>query len=137
MRGLCAVSPAGVMEAELAAHARVPCACSNGASGHHTLGRHRHGLTDEARALALGPDRGRSVEVVYYLGLKADVERRLPDAIGWYRVALQTYEGTTDETQLAFQRLADWRVSGKSLARLAALPAASDTPRSSVVREGP
>jgi hypothetical protein len=74
---------------------------------------------------------------VYYLGLKADVERRLPDAIGWYRVALQTYEGTTDETQLAFQRLADWRVSGKSLARLAALPAASNTPRSSVVREGP
>jgi hypothetical protein len=46
----------------------------------------------------------------------------------WYRVALETHEPTTDETQLAFQRLADWRVSGKSLARLAALPAAFDTP---------
>jgi hypothetical protein len=41
---------------------------------------------------------------------------------------LETHEPTTDETQLAFQRLADWRVSGKSLARLTALPAAFDTP---------
>jgi hypothetical protein len=67
------------MEAELAAHARVPCACSNGGSGDHTLGRHRLGLTDEASALV--QDRRRSVDVAYGLGLKADVERRLPGVI--------------------------------------------------------
>jgi hypothetical protein len=71
------------MEAELAAHARVRCACSNGGSGDHTLGRHRLGLTDEALALALGQDHKRSVEVAYGLGLKADVERLLPHAIDW------------------------------------------------------
>jgi hypothetical protein len=52
----------------------------------------------------------------------------LPEAIGWYRVALETNERTAYETQLADQRLGGWRQSGKSLARLAALLAASDTP---------
>lgn len=43
-------------------------------------------------------------------------------------VALETNEKTVYETQLAYQRLAAWRQSGKSLARLAALPSVSDTP---------
>jgi tetratricopeptide (TPR) repeat protein len=108
---------------ELTAHYR-----GDSPSHYHVLGRHLLGLTDEASALALGHDRRRSVEVAYYLGLKADVERRLPDAIAWYRVALESNERTAYETQLAFQRLGGWRQSGKSLARLAALPAAADTP---------
>jgi hypothetical protein len=67
-------------------------------SHYHALDRHLLGLTDEASAL--GVDRQRSVEVAYYLGLQADVERRLLDAIGGYRVALETNEPTVYETQL-------------------------------------
>jgi hypothetical protein len=74
-------------------------------------------------------DSKRSVEVAYYLGLKADIERRLPDAIAWYRVALETNVLSVYETQLAFQRLAGWRQTGSSIARLAALPAGEDTPK--------
>jgi tetratricopeptide (TPR) repeat protein len=108
---------------ELLSHYR-----GDSSSHYHALGRYLLGLADEASARALGNDRKRSVEVAYYMGLKADVERRLPDAIAWYRVALETNDPTAYETQLAYQRLGGWRQSGKSLARLAALPPASDTP---------
>jgi hypothetical protein len=62
-------------------------------------------------------------------GLQADIERRLPDAIGWYRVALETHVGSVYETQLAYQRLGGWQQSGRSIATLSALPAGEDTPR--------
>ena len=64
--------------------------------------------------------------MAYYLGLKADVERRLPEAVAWYRAALESGPPEAYERRLAFERLAAWTSSGKSLARLAALPAAAD-----------
>lgn len=109
--------------AEVSAHFR-----GDSPSHYHTLGRYLLGASDEASALALGQDSKRSVEVAYYLGVKADIERRLPDAIAWYRVALETNVKSVYETQLAYQRLGGWRQSGRSIARLAALPAGEDTP---------
>lgn len=90
----------------------------------HALGRYLLGLADEPSALALAQHPQRSLEVAYYLGLKADVERRLPEAVAWYRVALESGQPDAHETRLAFERLAAWRASGKSLSRLAALPPA-------------
>ncbi len=110
--------------ADLSSHFR-----GDSPSHYHTLGRYLLGSSGEATALALGHDSERSVEVAYYLGLKADIERRLPDAIGWYRVALETNVRSVYETQLAYQRLGGWRQSGRSIARLAALPAGEDTPK--------
>lgn len=86
--------------AELLAHYR-----GESPSHYHVLGRYLLGMTDEASVLALGHDSMRSVEAAHYLGLKGDIERRLPDAIGWYRFALETNVRSVCETQLAYQRL--------------------------------
>ncbi len=93
------------------------------------LGSYLIGKTDEAGLLARATAPKELNEAAYFIGYKADVERRLEDAIGWYRVTVELGSERVYETRLALARLSALRASGKSLARLAALPMGKDIAR--------
>ncbi len=57
---------------------------------YHTMGAYLMGLMDEDSLLALALTPDRRCEIAFYLGLKAKSERRLEDAIDWFRVVLET-----------------------------------------------
>ena len=61
------------------------------------MGRHLLGLADERAVLALMATPRRRCEASYYLGLRAWRDRRYPEAIGWFRVAVETGESQNGE----------------------------------------
>lgn len=91
------------------------------APGHyHALGRFLLGLETEPAVLALATDPKKRCEIAYYVGLRAQAERRYADASDWYRVTLETGQERNGEYRWAFSALNRWEQAGKSLARLAA-----------------
>lgn len=87
----------------------------------HVLGRHLLGLADEGTVLRqVGQDPKRACEVAFYLGKKAEAERRLEDASSWYRAAVDTRQERSPEFRWAVERLDSWAKHGKSLTRLSA-----------------
>lgn len=59
-------------------------------------------------------------EIAYYVGLRAQAERRYADASDWYRVTLETGQERNGNTAGRFPHSNRWEQAGKSLARLAA-----------------
>lgn len=89
------------------------------APGHyHALGRFLLRLEPEDAVLALATDGKKRCEIAYYLGIRAEADRRYPDASDWYRVAVETGLVNNGEYRWAFNALYRWQSSGKSLARL-------------------
>ena len=61
-----------------------------------SLGRRKESVTSRSRS-----------EVAYYLGARAQHEKRVRDACEWYRVAAESGEGTSQRS-LAMYMLGDW-----------------------------
>lgn len=76
--------------------------------GHYLMGRESEGAV-----LALPGDPGDRCEVAYYLGLKARAEGRGEDAIGWWRVAIETGQAQEGEYEWAWSRLRRWVEEGR------------------------
>ncbi len=76
-------------------------------SPYHVMGRYLLGLASEAEMLALATTHERISEVAYYLGARAQGEKRFRDACEWYRVAAESQEQTSPGT-LALYALREW-----------------------------
>ncbi len=88
--------------------------------GHyHQLGRFLVGLATEEEVLALATDPKKRCEIAYYVGLKAQGEKRFSDASDWYRVVIETGLDKNGEYRWAYDTLYKWSESGKCLSRLA------------------
>jgi hypothetical protein len=74
---------------------------------YHVMGRYLVGLASEADMFALLANPERISEVAYYLGARAQGERRFRDACNWYRVAAEALEATSPRA-LALHTLGEW-----------------------------
>lgn len=74
---------------------------------YHVMGRYLLGLASEAEMFALATTPERISEVAYYLGARAQGDRRFRDACEWYRVAAESREQTSPRT-LALYTLSEW-----------------------------
>ena len=70
------------------------------------MGRYLVGLGTEDDMLALAATSRSRSEVAYYLGVRAQHEKRFGDACEWYRVAAESGESTTPRS------LAMWALGG-------------------------
>ena len=82
------------------------------------MGRYLLGLETEDRMLELARTPERRAQVAYYVGLKAESEGRIADALDWYRVVLETGENKKYEYSFALNALETWANTGFSVARL-------------------
>lgn len=87
------------------------------------MGRYLMGLESQDSLLALALTAERRCEIAYYIGLKAEGERRYRDAAAWYRLVLETGQTREYEYGLALDALSSWRNSARSLDLLAAADA--------------
>lgn len=83
-----------------------------------SMGRYLVGLKSEDQLLELAQTAERKAQIAYYVGLKAESEGRISDAIEWYRVVLGTGEVKKYEYSFAFHALEKWVNTGYTLARL-------------------
>ena len=90
-------------------------ACSDCPAQNSTL---RVGLEDQAQVLSLVTQPNRLCEVAYYVGLKAEAEGRIEDAIAWYRVVLDTGLMQEGEYRWALDALWSWASRARSIASL-------------------
>jgi tetratricopeptide (TPR) repeat protein len=74
---------------------------------HHVMGRYLVGLVSERDMFALAPTSPFRSEIAYYLGVRAQREKRFRDACEWYRVAAESGEGTSPRS-LALFTLGEW-----------------------------
>ena len=70
------------------------------------MGRYLVGLGTEDDMLALAAASRSRSEIAYYLGVRAQHEKRFGDACEWYRVAAESGESTTPRS------LAMWALGG-------------------------
>jgi tetratricopeptide (TPR) repeat protein len=83
------------------------------------MGRYLVGLATEADMFAVVARHPGRSEVAYYLGARAQRERRFRDACEWYRVASEASEATSPRN-LALRQLNEWSELGQGLWRLEA-----------------
>lgn len=79
------------------------------------MGAYLMGLVDQERLFQLGDEPDRRCEIAYYLGLRAEVEGRMADAVAWHRVVLETQQTDEFEYRWSTQRLDGWRNQGRAL----------------------
>jgi hypothetical protein len=84
---------------------------------YHVMGRYLVGLATEADMFALAADPRRRSEIAYYLGARAEGEKRFREACEWYRVAAESAEPTSPRA-LAIYTLAEWAGTGQGLWKL-------------------
>ena len=93
----------------------------------HVVGRHLLGREPQSAVLAqVGADSKQACQTAYYLGLKAELERRLEDASDWFRVAGEVGSETDPERAWAVERREAWHRRNQSLA-----PIPAENPRGS------
>ncbi len=74
---------------------------------YHVMGRYLVGLATEEDMFALARSGRPRSEIAYYLGVRAQGEKRFRDACEWYRVSAESGEGTSPRA-LAFYTLGEW-----------------------------
>jgi hypothetical protein len=74
---------------------------------YHVMGRYLVGLAPETDMIALAATSRSRSEIAYYLGARAQREKRFRDACEWYRVAAESGEGTSPRS-LALYTLGEW-----------------------------
>ena len=82
---------------------------------YRTMAGYLMGLETEETMLALAVTSQRRAEVAFYVGLMAQVEGRLRDAVDWYRVSVDTEETSEYEQQWAAVWLESMGNQGRSL----------------------
>ena len=87
------------------------------------MGRYLMGLESQDSLLARARTADRRCEIAFYIGLKAEGERRYHDAAAWYRLVLATGQTKEYEYGYALDALSSWRNSARSLDLLAAADA--------------
>jgi hypothetical protein len=81
-------------------------------------GRYLLGIAGQEKMLPAGDEARSACEVAYWLGYKAQLERRNADATLWYRVAAESGQFQTFEYRQATNQLYDWYSAGKQLSLL-------------------
>ncbi|MFO0610740.1 MAG: hypothetical protein U0324_46690 [Polyangiales bacterium] len=87
-----------------------------------TLGRYLLGAGDLASAVSVARAPRRRAEVAYYLGLRAQSERRIGEASDWYQLAAMAGVAAEPEAAWAARSLDAWYGRREPLAALAASP---------------
>ncbi|HET6362196.1 MAG TPA: hypothetical protein VFH11_09065 [Gemmatimonadota bacterium] len=82
------------------------------------MGRYLLGMETEDRLLELARTPERKAQIAYYVGLKAESEGRISDAIDWYRVVLGTGDYKKYEYWFAYLALEAWTNTRYTVARL-------------------
>jgi tetratricopeptide (TPR) repeat protein len=82
------------------------------------MGRYLLDMETEERVLELARTPERRAQIAYYVGLKAQSEGRISDAIDWYRVVLATGEDKKYEYSFALEALETWKNTGYTVARI-------------------
>ncbi|HJR53118.1 MAG TPA: hypothetical protein VJ982_05335 [Gemmatimonadota bacterium] len=82
------------------------------------MGRYLLGLETEDQLLELARTPERRTQIAYYVGLKAESEGRISDAIDWYRVVLETGDSKKYEYSFAYLALEAWSNTKYTVARL-------------------
>jgi tetratricopeptide (TPR) repeat protein len=72
---------------------------------YEVLGRFLVGLESEEAVFRLMEEPGDRCEAAYYLGVKAAADGRQDDAIGWWRVAVETAQWQEGEYEWAYEKL--------------------------------
>jgi hypothetical protein len=85
----------------------------------HAMGRYLVGLGSEDQMFALAAKSWSRSEVAYYLGARANHEKRFRDACEWYRVAAESGENTSPRS-LAMYALGEWAEMRQGIWRLEA-----------------
>jgi hypothetical protein len=86
---------------------------------YHIKGRYLVGLGSEAEMFALAATSSTRSEIAYYLGARAEREKRFRDACEWYRVSAESGEETSPRA-LALYALRDWYTTGQRIWKLEA-----------------
>jgi len=95
---------------------------SKDASRYFVIGQSLLGIATDDAVLAEAKDLKSVAEVAYWLGFKAEAEHRLPDAIMWYRSAVETEQQQVEEVRFAYDRLQILLAARKSIKRLGEEP---------------
>ncbi len=82
------------------------------------MGRYLLGLETEDQLLALARTSERRTQIAYYVGLEAESEGRISDAIDWYRVVLATGDYKKYEYSFAYLALEAWSDTKYTVDRL-------------------
>lgn len=91
----------------------------DGPDPYRAMGRYLIGLKSEQDLLALATTPERLSEVAYYLGARAQGEKRFRDACEWYRVSMETHQNTMTRS-LAAYALSEWARTGQGIWKLEA-----------------
>lgn len=103
-----------VRRKDLLAHFALP-----GDQLNHILGKFLLGLLPEKELLALGKTGPvERCRIEYYLGLKAETEKRFNDAALWYELAFLSQQQGVVEFRWAYLKLTEWASAGRALAAL-------------------
>jgi hypothetical protein len=88
---------------------------------HHVIGRYLLGLASEEEFLQAAAQTRERSETAFYLGVRAQSEKRYRDACDWYRVAAESGKGSI-HGQLAVGTLEDWVGLGQGLWKIDQAP---------------
>jgi hypothetical protein len=88
-------------------------------SHYNIIGRYLLGIASQAEVLALMTHNKAKCEVAYYIGFKAQTERRFIEASNWYRIAIETGLIKNGEYRWAYDQLYLWHKRNKSLSLIA------------------
>ena len=83
---------------------------------YHVMGRYLLGLASEDEVMAVATAPQKRSEVAFYLGARAQREKRFRDACDWYRVSVETEEMTSPR-MLALHTLGEWSSKGQGIWR--------------------
>lgn len=82
---------------------------------YHRMGRYLMGFVDEEAMLEEVEQLDRLAEAAFYVGLKAEAEGRMTDAVEWYRVVLDTGLMQEGEYRWALDKLWVWASGTRSV----------------------